>query len=125
MIAYLDTIAGTGLVAAPVDQSIGAEWGCRGELIGGTSTALGTGQANTTLILFGCVESGIAARLCDELDDWGYDDWYLPSLDELNEVYENLQLNGFSTFYNYSYWSSTEGSLSFLAQAQDFSDGIQ
>ena len=32
----------------------------------GTGTAIGTGQANTTLIVNGCSTAGIAARICDE-----------------------------------------------------------
>ena len=39
-----------GLIAAPSDQSAGIEFGCNGVFIGGTSSELGAGAANTTLI---------------------------------------------------------------------------
>lgn len=124
LIAYLNTTTGTGLIATPVDQSSGAGWGCLGVEIGGTSSAIGVGQANTTLIVNGCADSGIAARLCDDLDNWGYDDWFLPSKDELNELYGNLKVNGFGGFSSVSYWSSTEVSSNW-AEYQIFDSGVQ
>ncbi len=75
-----------GLIAAPVDQSSGASWGCGGTYIGGTSTTIGMGQANTTAIVNGCSTAGIAARICDDLVLNGYNDWFLPSKDELNQL---------------------------------------
>jgi hypothetical protein len=124
LIAYFDIYTNTGLVAAPSDQSTGAAWGCYPVLIGGTSDATGTGQANTTLIVDGCGESGIAAKLCDDLVIGIYDDWFLPSKDELNEIYINLKLNGFGGFSSGLYWSSTEYDL-INAWVQDFDNGLQ
>ena len=94
-----------GLIAAPSDQSAGAAWGCQGTSIA-TSTALGTGQSNTTHIVNGCSTAGIAARICSDLVLNGYSDWYLPSKDELNKLYLNQDaIGGFSTD---GYWSSSE-----------------
>jgi hypothetical protein len=99
-----------GLIAAPSDQSSGAQWGCYGTFIGGTSTALGTGAANTAAIVAGCPTSGIAARICNDLELNGYTDWYLPSKDELNKLYINrVAIGGFA---GSNYWSSSEGSSS-------------
>ena len=53
-----------GLVCADADQSTGAKWGCDGTAIGGTSTAINTGAANTNAIVAGCTTAGIAAKLC-------------------------------------------------------------
>ncbi|MEI8203788.1 MAG: DUF1566 domain-containing protein [Bacteroidota bacterium] len=96
-----------GLIAAQNDQSTGALWGCSGTLISGADgTALGTGNQNTIDIVTGCSTSGIAAKLCSDLILNGYNDWYLPSKDELNKLYLNYSLVGI--FTPTSYWSSTE-----------------
>jgi hypothetical protein len=96
-----------GLIAAPSDQSTGAEWGCDGTAISGADgTAYGTGNQNTIDIMNGCATAGIAARLCGDLVLNGYSDWYLPSLDELNKLYINKATIG--GFADDNYWSSSE-----------------
>ncbi|MCF8347321.1 MAG: DUF1566 domain-containing protein, partial [Bacteroidales bacterium] len=95
-----------GIIVAPNDQSTGARWGCYGTLIGGTQSVLGSGNNNTDLIVSGCSTTGIAARLCYDLSLNGYDDWYLPSIDELGKLYLNKDaIGGLS---GNTYWSSTE-----------------
>ncbi len=98
-----------GLITASSDQSTSAIWGCSGTPISGADgTALGTGNQNTIEIMNGCATPGIAARLCGDLVLNGYSDWYLPSKDELNKLYE-LRLLGFGGFgITNRYWSSTE-----------------
>ena len=112
-----------GLIAAASDFSTAAEWGCHGTLIDGADgTALGTGAQNTTDILAGCSTAGIAAKLCDDYLNDGYDDWYLPSKEELNKLYINrAAVGGFVSTY---YWSSSEGSSSY-AWVQYFYGGGQ
>ena len=122
IIFYIDGTGLHGLISATSDQSTGAEWGCVGTTIGGTSTAIGTGQANTTAILVGCLESGIAARICDNLILNGYSDWFLPSKDELNQMYlQQTVVGGFASNY---YWSSSESSADY-AWPQNFASGSQ
>jgi hypothetical protein len=95
-----------GLIATLSNQSTGAQWGCSGTSIAGTSTTLGTGIANTTAIVNGCATTTIAARLCNNLVSGGYSDWYLPSRDELIKLYTNrASIGGFN---NVSYWSSSQ-----------------
>lgn len=95
-----------GLIAAQVDQSSGAPWGCDGTSIGGTSTVIGMGQANTTAIVNGCSSAGIAAKICKDLVLNGYNDWFLPSKDEIGQLY--LQRNVVGGFAFDYYWSSSE-----------------
>ena len=123
IIFWLDGNGG-GLIAAPSDQSSGAEWGCYGTLISGADgTAIGTGNQNTIDIEAGCTTPGTAADICANLTLNGYSDWFLPSKDELNEMYLNkAAIGGFANF-NY-YWSSTENG-NYFAWRQDFFDGYQ
>jgi hypothetical protein len=110
VIAYINgggTTGTTGLVATTADISSGAQWGCYGTTItGADGTAIGTGNQNTIDIMAGCATAGIAARLCGDLVQGGYSDWYLPSKDELNQLYLNRVAIG--GFQNASYWSSSE-----------------
>ena len=88
-----------------------AVWGCIGRWIGGADGfAIGTGEQNTADILVGCATSGIAAQLADEytrtVSGVVYDDWFLPSQNELiNMQYWDNEIGGFSPYY---YLSSSE-----------------
>jgi hypothetical protein len=146
-IFYLDGSGEHGLVAALTNLPL-AKWGCWGTLVGGTSNNVGTGQANTTLIVNNTchIGDGItgAAEACDSYDDGTYDDWFLPSRNELDLMWKNLHrygcsntapdsspcptaLGGFyeGNFNDYTYyWSSTEYSK-FFAWIQYFFNGNQ
>jgi hypothetical protein len=125
LIFYLNTSDGSGFVSASSDQSTGAQWGCFGtEITGADGTAVGTGAQNTIDIEAECTTSGTAADICANLSLNGYDDWFLPSLDEINAMYTNLHLKGFGGFANTSYWSSTEYN-SQLAWQQYFGSDVQ
>ena len=113
---------GGGLIAAPTDQPSFAEWGCYGNTTGADGTAIGTGNQNTIDIEAGCTTAGIAADICANLTLGGYSDWFLPSKDELNEMYLNKAAIG--GFFNNLYWSSTEFD-SYNAWSQDFFNGYQ
>lgn len=124
IIFYLDDTGKHGLIAATADQaswSTVAQWGCSGTSIT-TSTAIGSGQANTTAIVSGCSTTGIAARICDNLELNGFSDWFLPSQDEMNEMY--LQKAIIGGFADHSYWSSSQYSAS-NAWYQYFANGWQ
>ncbi len=96
-----------GLESAPADQSANAPWGCSGiGITGADGTAIGTGAQNTADILAGCATAGIAAHLADSYELNGFSDWYVPSKDELNELYvQQVVIGGFVTDY---YWSSSQ-----------------
>ena len=97
-----------GLIAAKTNQGgIGTVWSnITDTSIGTTGTAIGDGRANTTTIVGqdGCTDG--AAKLCHNLTEGGYDDWFLPSKDELNNLYLNrVAIGNFATNW---YWSSSE-----------------
>jgi len=97
------------LETAKSDQSTASAWGCVGTSIPGTQLAVGSGEANTSLIVAGCSEASFAAKLCNDLVSGGQTDWFLPSRDELNLMYKNLHTNNQGNFNTSSvYWSSTE-----------------
>ena len=128
IIAYINgggTSGTSGLVATVADISSAAEWGCRDTSIS-TSSAIGAGNANTIAIMAGCATAGIAARLCGDLTQGGYSDWYLPSEYELDALYTNrVAIGGFvvATYQDF-YWSSTEyPSNTTFAWAKRFLDG--
>lgn len=107
IIFYLDGTALHGLICATADLP-SQEWGCGGSMssIPGTSSAIGTGQANTTLIVSACPSGGSAARDCDNLVLNGYSDWFLPSAEELQQIC--LQRSAIGGTFSLKYWSSTE-----------------
>ena len=117
-----DGIYDIGLECAPLDQGF-VPWGCFGTNINGADgTSIGTGAQNTLEILLGCSDSGIAADICANLILGGYSDWFLPSKDELNQMYLNKSLIG--GFANAFYWSSSELDYN-DAWRQTFSYGSQ
>ncbi|MDP4818394.1 MAG: hypothetical protein NWR69_05220, partial [Flavobacteriales bacterium] len=96
--------------AAPSDIG-NVMWGCAGFVMNQTSAAIGSGQQNTNAIISACGNS-TAAALCANYTLNGADDWYLPSINELGLVFQNLWANGMGNFNapNGQYWSSTENS---------------
>lgn len=101
-----------GLIAAPNDLTTNLQWGCFGTTVGGTSTAVGTGAANTAIVSAAC-GAGTAARLCEDLVVNGYSDWYLPSRDELEKLQINRSAIGYFGFISGFYWSSSESAASY------------
>ena len=97
---------------------------------------IGDGAGNTTAIVESYeanseVGDGFAAQLCDDLtvehNGETFADWFMPSQDELNEVFTNLQStdNPVGGFQEYQYWTSTEMSA-YTACDQFFgTDGTQ
>lgn len=109
-----------GLIVTPNDQDT-KSWGWDETRIEGTSTKLGTGRENTEKILINC-HTCVAAGVCYQLEFEGFNDWYLPSKDELNLLYKNKEkIKGFE---NYDYWSSSEYNIG-AAWVQDFNNGKQ
>jgi len=123
-IAYIDKTGKHGLIAAPSDQIAGIQWDNgtfpNDHVTGATGTAIGTGQANTAAIVKAQGPGNSAAKLCDDLVLNGYSDWYLPSRDELNQLYLNQTVVG--GFAYLDYWSSSEYDSNY-ALGQSFGSG--
>jgi len=86
----------------------------------GTQETIGSGAANTKLIAAAC-RSGAANTLSD-YDGGGKTDWFLPSKDELNPLYE--QRDSVGGFGPGLYWSSSQYGA-YDAWRQSFSNGNQ
>ena len=112
-----------GVIAAPFDQSLGITWdNGNPKTTGATETAIGTGNSNTNAIVASQGAGIYAAKLCSDLVLGGFSDWYLPSKDELNKLYENKNVvGGFASTY---YWSSSESNFN-NAWSQYFLNGFQ
>jgi hypothetical protein len=115
IVFYVDRSGRHGLIASPTNLSSAKPWGCSGMLIANSSPVLGAGPSNTASVSMNCSDSSTAAISCELSNIDGYDDWFLPSKDELNII------GGFISYY---YWSSTEISGS-DAWYQNFADGLQ
>jgi hypothetical protein len=113
------------LEAAPAETEFTAQWGAYGDDVARTDVAVGTGKRNTQVIverLRQLGENGRAAQLCASLDFDGYKDWFLPSKDELNLMWQNLKRKGLGSFSNSYYWSSSQYYTNY-SWYQRFSDG--
>lgn len=110
-----------GLEAARYDQGV-AEWGCDGRLTGATRVGVFAGDNNTIDILVACQTTDIAGRLADAYSLNGFDDWYLPSKQELNLLY--LQRDDLGGFADAFYSSSSEAD-DVVAWCQYFPGGAQ
>jgi hypothetical protein len=101
---YTNTVCHYLEVSPFTDEFSSAGWGAYGYDVAGTQDGLGCGRKNTQIIvayLTGLSETGKAAQLCDDLASNGYNDWFLPSIDELTWMYTyRTHLDG----YNSSGW---------------------
>jgi hypothetical protein len=114
-----------GIIVATSDQSTGIQWyNGSSTITGATGTAIGTGLSNTDAIIAsqGATSTNYAAGLARAYGGGGYSDWYLPSKDELNQLYINrVAIGGFTNAF---YWSSTEATQ-FFSWRQNLNDGTQ
>ena len=126
-IFYIDGSGQHGLIVSTadlLDNNLSAQipWKKGPNVVtGATGTALGTGASNTQKIVNALGTTGhYAALLCYKYKSGIYKDWYLPSKDELNLLYQQSGVLGISG----QYWSSSEVSLG-KAWDQEFGGGFQ
>ncbi len=90
---------------------------------GWVNKAIGKGKDNTDEMIQVCKDS--AANIAhDYISPNGKDDWFLPSLGEMVQIYNNLLAVGVGDFTTDNYWTSTEDDIDY-AWAQSFTDGTQ
>ena len=115
-----------GLEAAPTDQGTDKVWieggSTQTTLNGNTLTAIGTGLANSNFIKDQSEHTDSAAKICRDYTGGGLTDWFLPSKDELNQLY--LQKDTVGGFAGSSYWSSSEDDADY-AWRQLFTSGAE
>jgi hypothetical protein len=96
--------------------------------VGADSRWDGLSNSNKIVSLYGLTNN--AAALCLNSKNGGYDDWYLPAIQELNLIWNNYytvsrslsQISGATQLESWIYWSSTE-IHEYMAWPFDFSDG--
>ncbi len=104
--------------AATGDQNAGldtmwTEWSSlsHGFILSNNGAAVGTGKTNTSLIIAAAAanvppKTAYAASACAG-SIGGKNDWFLPSKDELHEMYVKLRGMGIGNFAALGYWSSS------------------
>jgi len=75
--------------------------------IGVSDQSVGAGRKNTALILAQDPDAP-AAKACKNYSGGGKSDWFLPSVGELEELFENFFSQTLSLAGGYTYWSSSE-----------------
>jgi len=116
-----------GLVAAISDYGSGAlrQWGQDSVFVNvSTGTAIGTGLTNSNAIVSSAGVGTYGAYLARIDTTGGYTDWFLPSKDELNQLYINRVAVGGLRVDGVRYWSSSQYALN-VAWAQDMTNGAQ
>ena len=116
------------LEAAPVEAEFQARWSVRNTKVDNTQVTIGSGKRNTQIIVEtfskASGEWDTAAQQCIDLEFGGFNDWFLPSKDELDQMYGNLKRRNLGDFKSW-YWSSSMY-ISFgdaYAHNQSFNDG--
>jgi len=105
--------------AAPATWAL--SWGCGSTMLVTEDLAIGMGKENTAAIVAGCAAGEdqttmFAAKFADQLRAGGKDDWFLPSQDELAELYAQRELFAdcregqcAADLAASTYWSSSHG----------------
>ena len=117
-----------GIIAAATDQSASVIWAInefQATSVPGTLTGIRKGADNTALIV---AQQGagadFAAGLARAYHGGGFTDWYLPSIEELEKLFENkATIGGFVE--DSSYWSSSEGSSGSARRFYFYGSGTQ
>ena len=106
-----------GLIVALTDQSTSQTWSNVTKIeIGASAQSSWDGLSNSNAIVGQAGHTSSAAKMCIDLVSGGQSDWYLPSVQELNMLWNNYytvasalsQISGATQLTNTYYWSSSE-----------------
>lgn len=118
-----------GLVVALTNLSTNSFWATNITSVYPQPTSFRDGQLNTTLIsAYGGLQPTDAVAVCTQYNGGGFNDWYLPSIKELNLLYDaSYDVDANPAIFDldkYTYWSSTSNGINFVnSYAKDFSTG--
>jgi hypothetical protein len=112
-----------------VGPAVWATEGLSDQSVNNLTREMGKGKSNTMAIMALAKTRGggfgWAVWFCDTYEVNGFDDWFLPSQDELNYMYGNLYMRNLGNFSAEWYWSSSiymPYNQAFV-QAMHFTDG--
>jgi hypothetical protein len=116
------------LEAAPVEAEFQAAMSVRyTNNVEGTLETVGSGRRNTQLIVDKLRQTtgewDTAAQRVDELVFNGFDDWFIPSRNDLDQMYGNLKRRNLGDFKNNWYWSSSQYGSGTNVHCQNFQNG--
>ena len=121
IVFYLDKTGKHGMVFPEISSFEKAEWGADGKF--GTKAEIGTGKENTKKIKTKAnfeIQSNTwlehkrflltAAKIAFDFKHNGYEDWFLPSLDEMKFLADFISLNIYqeTNLFSDYFWTSTE-----------------
>ena len=98
------------LEAAPAETESTAVWGANENEVY-TMQDVGSGKRNTQLIIERQRQLGktsFDAQICADMEINGYKDWFLPSINELAFMLQNLKQKDLGGFSDNMYWSSSQ-----------------
>ena len=121
---YLEAATANGTTTSTWKPATKAQWGCSSTNVmtlaqRTASLEIGRGRANTNMINCGASSAGSIAKA---YNGGGKTDWFLPSRNELDQMYDNRAAIG--GFASDGYWSSSESGAGY-AWLQYFDGGYQ
>ena len=131
IVFYVDETGQHGLVSATEDLNGTYEFGCAETYLPGAGDlSIGAGYENSLNIVDGCPDTNTAAYYAINSFINGYSDWYLPSANELYEMYNTIgnggpegNIGGFGFDGGYNYWSSTTSNPDYGGRFVAFNNG--
>ena len=116
-IFHINETSGTALVATDYSNAGIFAWGDIFDL--DTNSIIGSGLDNTQQIVNGNANDNSATgvehvgdyafKTVQDLDYKNFDDWFIPSKDSMQAIYDNVHVVGMGDFNeNLTYWTSTK-----------------